>query len=172
MSPKSEKLAQRIQEIQKLVSGKLGEQDETFQTVFQNLENIADRLKVEKLTVQIVSSNLNSAQALHNFLNTCKAVPESYFRQVLLDKIRSAMSFLLLRRLPSGVIRNVKFISIQGYTKRFHGIMPKFNRFQSLMPIAILNSGKFAILTAPTAPTLTANDCRCAKCCKRAIALL
>ncbi|WP_375475498.1 hypothetical protein [uncultured Nostoc sp.] len=45
MLPKLEKLNQRVQEIQKLVAPKV-DQNEMMQTVFQELENIANRLKI------------------------------------------------------------------------------------------------------------------------------
>lgn len=63
MSPKSEKLQARIQEIQKFASTNF-EQDRKFRTVFQELEKIAACLKTEKLKLHIVSNNLIAARSL------------------------------------------------------------------------------------------------------------
>ncbi|QFS51129.1 FHA domain-containing protein [Nostoc sphaeroides] len=77
MLPKLEKLNQRLQEIQKLVAPKV-DRNEMMQTVFQELENIAERLKTEKLTLQIISTNLFSGQALQNFINLSEKLLNSY----------------------------------------------------------------------------------------------
>lgn len=63
MSPKSEKLQTRIQEIQKFVSTNF-ERDKKFRMVFQELGKITAYLKTEKLKLQIVSNNSIAAQSL------------------------------------------------------------------------------------------------------------
>lgn len=82
MSLKSEKLANRIQEIQQFVTARIAQND-TFQAVFQELAKIADSLRQGKLTVQIVSRDSTPAQALQNFLNDCKPLLESYHFQTI-----------------------------------------------------------------------------------------
>lgn len=76
MSPKSEKLAQRLQEIQKLVAIKV-DQNEAFKTAYKKLEDIATELNTEKLKFQIVSQNQNSARALSDFFSSCDSL-QSY----------------------------------------------------------------------------------------------
>lgn len=77
MLTKSEKLAQRIQEIHDFIANRVS-QDVTFAAISQELEKISNALKVGKLTVQIVSNDPTSAQALQNFLCNCKTLPEFY----------------------------------------------------------------------------------------------
>lgn len=77
MLTKSEKLAQRIQEIHDFIANRVN-QDASFAAINQELEKISNALKVGKLTVQIVSNDPVSAQALHNFLCSCKNLPEFY----------------------------------------------------------------------------------------------
>ena len=77
MLTKSEKLAQRIQEIHDFIANTVG-QDVTFAPISQELEKISNALKKGKLTVQIVSNDPVSAQALHNFLSNYKTLPEFY----------------------------------------------------------------------------------------------
>lgn len=77
MSLKSEKLAQRLQEIQKFVAERIS-QDATYAAVGEELVKIADSLKEGKLTVQIVSRYPIPAQALQKFLSTCEALVECY----------------------------------------------------------------------------------------------
>lgn len=77
MLTKSEKLAQRIQEIHDFIANRVN-QDVSFAAISQELEKISNALKVGKLTVQIVSNDPVSAQALHNFLCSCKNLPEFY----------------------------------------------------------------------------------------------
>ncbi len=76
MSPKSEKLAQRLQEIQKSLALKV-DQNETFKTASKKLEDIATELNKEKLKFQIVSQNQDSARALSDFFSSCDSL-QSY----------------------------------------------------------------------------------------------
>ncbi|MBD1935653.1 MULTISPECIES: FHA domain-containing protein [Cyanophyceae] len=86
MSLKSDKLANRLQEIQQFVAARTA-QNETFQVVEQELVKIADSLRQGKLTVQIVSHNPAPAQALQNFLSSYKPLPEFYnFQRMLLPR--------------------------------------------------------------------------------------
>lgn len=77
MPSKSDKLAQRIQEVQKFVAGKI-DQDATYSVVAQELEKIADSLKQGKLNVQIYSRFPILAQALQNCLSTRQTLAEFY----------------------------------------------------------------------------------------------
>jgi hypothetical protein len=77
MLTKSEKLAQRIRELQDFIATRI-KNDGRFAAINQQLEIFSGSLKAGKLTVQIVSNNLISAQALHNFLCAHKTLPESY----------------------------------------------------------------------------------------------
>ena len=77
MLTKSEKLAQRIQEIQDFIATKIN-QDVTFAAISQELKKISNSLNTGKLRVQTVSNNPVSAQALQNFFGTCKTLPEFY----------------------------------------------------------------------------------------------
>ena len=77
MPTRSEKLAQRIQEIQDFIAPRIN-QDKTFAAISQELEKLSNSLKMGKLTVQIVSNNPVAAQALQKFLGTCKTLPEFY----------------------------------------------------------------------------------------------
>ena len=77
MLTKSEKLAQRIQEIHDFITNRV-DQDVTFATISQELEKLSNTLKKGKLIVQIVSNDPVSAQALHNFLSNYKTLPEFY----------------------------------------------------------------------------------------------
>ena len=77
MLTKSEKLAQRIQEIRDFINHRVSE-DVTFAAISQELEKISNVVKKGKLTVQIVSNESVSAQALHNFLSNHKTLPEFY----------------------------------------------------------------------------------------------
>ncbi len=102
MLPKLEKLNQRLQEIQKLVAPKV-DRNEMMQTVFQELENIADSLKTEKLTLQIISNNLISGQALQNFINSSDKIINFYqievnflASQAQQSKQNSSVALLLL----------------------------------------------------------------------------
>ncbi len=83
MSLKSDKLANRLQEIQQFVVARTA-QNETFQIVEQELVKIADSLRQGKLTIQIVSRNPVPAQALQNFLSSYKPLPEFYHFQTML----------------------------------------------------------------------------------------
>ncbi|MBW4490638.1 MAG: FHA domain-containing protein [Trichocoleus desertorum ATA4-8-CV12] len=86
MSLKSDKLANRLQEIQQFVAVRTG-QNATLQVVEQELVKIADSLKQGKLTVQIVSHNPVPAQALQNFLSSYNPLPEFYnFQRMLLPR--------------------------------------------------------------------------------------
>jgi len=69
MSLKSEKLAQRIQEIQKFVADRIN-QAVTYKTVCEELAKINDVLKIGKLSVRIVSKDPAIAQVLQNCLST------------------------------------------------------------------------------------------------------
>lgn len=77
MLSKSEKLAQRLQELQDFIAVRV-EQDLTFGSISQELEEISNSLRTGNLKIQIVSNNLLSAQAPQNFLGTCKLLPEHY----------------------------------------------------------------------------------------------
>lgn len=77
MLTKSEKLAQRIQEIRDFITPRVSE-DVTFTAISQELEKISNVLKKGKLTVQIVSNEPVSALALYNFLSNYKTLPEFY----------------------------------------------------------------------------------------------
>ena len=77
MLSKSEKIAQRIQEIQDFITARKN-QDETFAAISQELEQLSNSLKLGKLTVQIVSHHPDEAQALQNFLYTCKTITDFY----------------------------------------------------------------------------------------------
>ncbi|MBA2750440.1 MAG: hypothetical protein H0U45_17355 [Tatlockia sp.] len=77
MLTKSEKLAQRIQEIRDFITPRVGE-DVTFAAISQELEKLSNVVKKGKLTVQIVSNEPVSAQALYNFLSNYKTLPEFY----------------------------------------------------------------------------------------------
>lgn len=82
MSLKCEKLANRIQEIQQFVAVRI-EQGEIFKTVYQELVKIADSLRQGKLTIQIVSQNPVSAQALQKFFSTYNSLLKSYDFQTI-----------------------------------------------------------------------------------------
>lgn len=77
MSLKSEKLAQRLQEIQKFVAERIT-QDASYAVVAKELAEIAASLKEGKLTVQIVSRYPVPAQALQKFLNSYETLGEFY----------------------------------------------------------------------------------------------
>lgn len=77
MLTKSEKLAQRIQEVHDFITNKAS-QDATFAVISQELEKISNTLNKGKLVVQILSDNSVAAQALHNFLGNYKTLPEFY----------------------------------------------------------------------------------------------
>lgn len=68
MSPKSDKFAQRIQDIQKFVAAKVT-QDPVYPTVAQELTKISHALKASKLNLHIYSRIPASAQALKNSLD-------------------------------------------------------------------------------------------------------
>ncbi|OWY66347.1 hypothetical protein B7486_37135 [cyanobacterium TDX16] len=99
MSPKSEKLQARIQEIQKFASTNF-ERDRKFRTVFQELEKIAACLKTEKLKLHIVSNNLIAARSLQIYFERHRS---SQFYQVgvsslpkQIEPVRSAGSATLV----------------------------------------------------------------------------
>ncbi len=77
MLTKSEKIAQRIQEICDFITPRVAE-NITFAAISQELEKISNVLKKGKLTVQIVSNEPVSALALYNFLSNYKTLPEFY----------------------------------------------------------------------------------------------
>jgi len=87
MPTKSEKLTERIQELQDFIAARV-KNDERFAAINQQLEKISTSLKVGKLTVQIVGNNVISAQALHNILCTHKTLSEFYqFRVTRLPNV-------------------------------------------------------------------------------------
>ncbi|MDV2995312.1 MAG: hypothetical protein N4J56_004966 [Chroococcidiopsis sp. SAG 2025] len=99
MSPKSEKLQARIQEIQKFVSTNF-ERDRKFRTVFQELEKITACLKTEKIKLQIVSTNSIAARSLQIYFERHRL---SQFYQVgvsslpkQIEPVRSAGSATLV----------------------------------------------------------------------------
>lgn len=77
MSLKSEKLAQRLQEIQKFVAERIT-QDATYVAVAEELVKISDSLKEGKLTIQIISKYPILAQALQKFLSSYETLAEGY----------------------------------------------------------------------------------------------
>lgn len=77
MSSKSEKLAQRLQEIQKFVAERIT-QDATYAVVAKELVKIAESLQKGKLAVQIVSRYPTLTQALQKFLSTRENLAEFY----------------------------------------------------------------------------------------------
>ncbi|MBW4574607.1 MAG: FHA domain-containing protein [Aphanothece sp. CMT-3BRIN-NPC111] len=77
MSSKSEKLAQRIQDIQKFVAARVNREPK-FGAVAEELSKLADALKPRKLTVQIVSLYPMLAQALQNLVNTRNTLTSLY----------------------------------------------------------------------------------------------
>ena len=82
MSLKSEKLTNRIQEIQQFIAARIG-QDEIFQSVERELTQIANSLKQGKLTVHIASREPISAETLREFLASYQPLSESYYFQTI-----------------------------------------------------------------------------------------
>jgi hypothetical protein len=77
MSTKSEKLAQRLQEVQKFAAARIA-QNAIYSAVAQDLVKISNSLKTGKLNVQIYSRFPILAQALQNFLGTHATLPNLY----------------------------------------------------------------------------------------------
>ncbi|MEZ2249295.1 FHA domain-containing protein [Microcoleus sp.] len=77
MSPKFEKLLQRIQNVQNFVATRVN-QNPTFGTVAQELNKLADTLKVGKLRIQIVSESPVLAESLQNLVSTRKNLAAIY----------------------------------------------------------------------------------------------
>ena len=77
MSPKSDKFAQRIQDIQKFVAAKVT-QDPVYPTVAQELTKISHALKASKLNLHIYSRSLTLAQALKNSLDCAEPRPDAF----------------------------------------------------------------------------------------------
>ena len=77
MSLKCDRLVKTIQEIQRLIVPRIS-QDQEFQAIAQALEQIENSLKLGKLTLQIVSCNLGTAQALHHSLSQYQPYSEAF----------------------------------------------------------------------------------------------
>lgn len=77
MSLKSEKLTQRLQEIQKFVAERT-DRNETYVEVAEELMKITNSLKEGKLSVQIVSRYSTLSQALQNFCNNYETLQAGY----------------------------------------------------------------------------------------------
>ncbi|MDZ4786811.1 MAG: FHA domain-containing protein [bacterium] len=78
MSPKSDKLAQNIQEIQKFVSQKSSTESDIFQPVIDELSLIADCLKQKKLILHLVSQDKSLVQELVTLILTDVSLSEFY----------------------------------------------------------------------------------------------
>jgi len=77
MSPKFEKLLQRIQNVQTFVAARVN-QNPTFGTVAQELNKLAETLRVGKLRVQIVSDSPILAESLQNLISNRNNLPAIY----------------------------------------------------------------------------------------------
>lgn len=77
MSTKTEKLAQRLQEIQQFVSNRIN-QDRAYIAINQSLKKLEYSLKEGKLVVQIASHDLAQAQTLKKLLATSNSLREVY----------------------------------------------------------------------------------------------
>lgn len=105
MSAISERLANRIQEIQQFVDDRI-DRDLIFKAVSQELVKIADSLKRGKLTVQIFGQNPVSAQAVQDFFSQRSTLEEFYhFKPISLfqapKQIESPLTAVLVPQVNS-----------------------------------------------------------------------
>jgi pSer/pThr/pTyr-binding forkhead associated (FHA) protein len=77
MSAKSEKLAQRIQEVQRFAAARIS-QEAAYSAVTQELVQLSDSFKTGKLNIQSYSRFPILAQALQNFFCTRETLPDFY----------------------------------------------------------------------------------------------
>src|SRR5689334_19517320 len=77
MSLKTDKLVQRIAEIQDYVATRL-DQDVTYGSVLKELDKISESLKDGKLVLEIASADQVFPTLLQGFLSAQKALPELY----------------------------------------------------------------------------------------------
>lgn len=101
MSLKSEKLAQRLQEIQKFLAERIT-QDITYIAIAEELVKIADSLREGKLSIQIVSKYPIPAQALQKFLSSSDIAEGYQFKIVSLPSKSQLAS-----ESPATLIRNI-----------------------------------------------------------------
>jgi hypothetical protein len=77
MPPKSDKFAQRIQDVQKYVAGRVT-QDVAYPAIAQELTKISEALKASKLNLHIYSRFPSLAKALKNSLNCAEQRPDAF----------------------------------------------------------------------------------------------
>ncbi|MEG4590047.1 FHA domain-containing protein [Microcoleus sp. MOSTC5] len=77
MSPKTDKLAQRLQDVQKFVAARVT-QDSTYPAIAQELLKVGDALKATKLNLHIYSRSAVLAQALKDSFNCADPRPEAF----------------------------------------------------------------------------------------------
>jgi pSer/pThr/pTyr-binding forkhead associated (FHA) protein len=106
MSSKSEKLVQRIQDVQKFAIAKV-DRSSTFGSIAEELGNLIDTLKVSKFKVKIASKYPILGQALQNFVSTQTLLTSRYqFQMASLptppQPIEPESPASLLLKLPNG----------------------------------------------------------------------